>query len=214
MMNHPTPEEWMTYLYEKVGPDARSALALHLQACETCRAQVAAWRDTMRQLDQWRVSGRRARAPWMPGAIRWAAAAVILLAFGYGAGRLLRPSAPDMKALRQEFELSLRTSLETSIRDALRQELGKELKAAVAAYQAQYRTDLANLAEYTVHASKATTEGLLSVQGDLVKLAVLTDDELLRTQGDIAQLAALSGTPGHVPDGSGQPETFREGRER
>ena len=248
MTNHPTPEEWMTYLYEKVDADVRSALAAHLRGCETCRAQVATWRDAMRELDRWRVSDKRAQAPWLPRAVRWAVAAMLLLALGYSAAWLSRPAAPDVKRLRREIELSLKSSLENSIRDDLREELRKDFKVDAATTQAQLRNELANLAEYTVRASKATAEGILtefvqssearrnqeqeailtllrqiearrrqdfqSVQGDLVTLAFLTDDELLRTQGDIARMVALSGTVRHFPDGSGQPDPFREGRSR
>jgi len=109
-MNHPTPEEWMEFVYDE--SPASGELGRHLKTCPVCQAHVAEWRKGMATLNAWPLAVRPARWRLPAGAARWAAAALIFLAFGYGFGRLSSPAA-DQKAL----VVALRQPLQQSLLD-------------------------------------------------------------------------------------------------
>ncbi len=50
---HPTPEDWMTFLYKEAPPAQQAAWQAHLDQCADCARQVAAWRGGMKVLDCW-----------------------------------------------------------------------------------------------------------------------------------------------------------------
>src|SRR5262245_14458867 len=101
-MNHPQPEKWIPYVFNEIPMSERAPLAAHLRDCPDCRGQVERWQCTLGRLDAWKLpdlaSSRRTRNP----AMRWAAAAAIVLAgFGlaFGLGRMSAPQ-PDVTQLR------------------------------------------------------------------------------------------------------------------
>ena len=50
-MNHPTPESWMSYLYDESTAAERADLEAHLAVCGKCGDEVAQCRRTMGLLD-------------------------------------------------------------------------------------------------------------------------------------------------------------------
>lgn len=102
-MIHPEAAEWMALLYGELDGNRRKALEKHLERCEPCSQQVEAWRSSMASLDQWPAPEPRvARREWTP-MLKWAAAAAILLMFGFVAGRLTGASRSDLAALRSSL---------------------------------------------------------------------------------------------------------------
>src|SRR4030042_684768 len=99
-MTHPSPEEWMAWLYGESSGDAGRLLADHLKACSECQTQIAQWRQAMGALSAWRLplAGRSATAAWRP--LRWAAAALVLLAVGFLVALLTIPRPVDPAARR------------------------------------------------------------------------------------------------------------------
>ena len=101
-MNHPTREEWMSYLYGEISAGERAGLTAHLQSCPDCKAAINDWQMARKKLDAWHVRSCRAESPaWRAfnvfavPAFKWAAAAAVMLAVGFGAGRLT-PATTDM----------------------------------------------------------------------------------------------------------------------
>ncbi len=215
-MNHPTSEEWMSYLYDEMEATERARLAGHLQGCTQCRARVAAWQGAQRNLDQWRLAPSRAARkttvlarPWL----KWAAAVVLFAGFGFSAGRFSMARPMDTQKLRAEIEPELRQQLRAEFVQTMREELDKSAAATLAASREQTRGILADYAQKieNAHANdnaviSAALERLASQQADdyvslkkqLDTVAVNTDVSLQRTQNQMVELAGMN-TPVPTP---------------
>src|SRR5262245_30714305 len=138
MKPHPTPEQWMAFVYGEDTPAEHLQLEEHLRACPDCRPQVARWRESMRALDAWTLPKPK-RRPATARGLRWAAAAAIFLGAGLAIGRLVSTSAPDAQQLQATLRGYVDRQLEASRREwgqLLQQretELAQNLRAAAAA---------------------------------------------------------------------------------
>jgi predicted RecB family endonuclease len=116
---------------------------------------------------------------------RLAAAAVILIAAGYGLGRVSAPK-PDMDALRAALLPALTASLEPVIRQRAVEEAARNCQQTmVAAYvrlrddlTEQYRTELNRFAVQTFTASNTVTNHLLEQLLASVKTSQLNERQL------------------------------------
>src|SRR5262245_60486615 len=101
-MKHPTPEEWMAFLYDEDEPVRHDALRTHAESCSECVDKLRAWRGSMQSLDEWpgRVENRRLNRQLSAVKI---AAAVLILAVGFGIGRGLQRPTADLAAFRAEL---------------------------------------------------------------------------------------------------------------
>lgn len=148
-MNHPGPEEWGAYLYGELAARKRVALEAHLVQCPECKANVDLWRRVMAELDTCKLQGRQRRVLRLWRGVRWAArhavAAVLILAVGYGGGRLSAPRALDAEQLQTSLAASLRPSLEAVIRQDLLEDLDRRWQLALAASHVQLGNDFAAL---------------------------------------------------------------------
>jgi hypothetical protein len=130
-MKHPTPEEWMEYLYQETPSPARTVLTQHLRECESCRAQMTAWRGVGQALHEWKVAPQRS-ARWSEQTwLKWAAAAVIVLGLGLLSGRVMNPGRTDLKALQAELRQQLRAELQADWQaafQAARQDLAAQMR--------------------------------------------------------------------------------------
>jgi anti-sigma factor RsiW len=112
-MNHPTNEEWLSYLDGEASAETQARLSAHLDQCPACAAQVGAWRRTIQKLQNLSVPERQpARRAWRQPVLKWAIAAAFTLCAGLGLGRLTTPSAATIKSqalaqLRQEIQTDL-----------------------------------------------------------------------------------------------------------
>ena len=169
-MNHPTPEDWMSYLYDEVGAVERAGLTAHLRSCPSCAAQLGHWRDTTRNLDAWPLRAREThpRRLFARPFVQWAAAAMILLGAGFAAGKLVSAAADGRR---------LRAEIEPVIRQQLRQEFeAKRIEDNRAIYAALEKLDAQRIAGY------------VSLKKELDTVAVLTDAGLRNTEQRLAQL--------------------------
>ena len=103
-MNHPGASEWMAFLYEELSPETRRELGAHLAQCPSCAAQLQTWRASINALDQWALPAVRrpmrvAARQWLP-ALKWAAAAAVILLLGFGLGRQSSSAAREIAALK------------------------------------------------------------------------------------------------------------------
>jgi anti-sigma factor RsiW len=196
-MNHPTRQDWMDYLYGELPARTRTRLDAHLAACPECKAAVASWRATMRQLENWtlpKAGGRR--VSFLP-VLKWAAAAAFVLGLGMVIGRAFAPTAPNVAALR--------AALLPELRHQWQREFAADFQAAAAAkpgaltneFRRQLRAGLREFAADTLAASTSHTQQLLAAfaqscnetrAADHQALLALFQDQDQRRQADYASL--------------------------
>ncbi len=131
-MKHPPHEEWIAFVYGELAPEPQGLLQAHLESCPECRQRVETWRQTMSQLDAWRLPTRVvARPPLRLPLVKWAVAAALFVGLGLAVGRITAP-APDLNRAQARWL------------PALRQELRKEWTAELAAGLQTARSSLTN----------------------------------------------------------------------
>ena len=147
-MKHPNSEAWMAYLYKEQTKAERAESERHLHACPQCQAEVARWRSGMELLDLDSASlvlakGNNISRFWQQPALRWAAAAVVVLSCGFGMGRLSRPS----EAENQRQLAEMRESISRELQDRYRQDLQEVARATVSTTMQQQQEWFANMAQ-------------------------------------------------------------------
>lgn len=209
-MNHPTREEWMSYLYDELTGEQHANLAAHLAVCPECKGKVAEWRVLKRDLDAWQIAAKPVHVVWNRAWVRWAAAAVVMLSVGFGTGRLSMSASVDPEKLRAAVEPSIREQLRAEFAQMLRDESEKSSAAALAAandHTKELVGDFARVYEQNraddnqaVYAAlnKLDAEhvtGLASLRKDVETVAVLTDVGFRQAQRQIYQLADYKAEP-------------------
>ena len=208
-MNHPTRGEWVEYIYEELEPPEQERLAGHLEACAECRRAVEDWQAVMGGLDAWELKEPARTVRVLPRLVRWAVAAAVLIAVGYGIGRL---GGPDVAALRAE--------LEPAIREAVLQEVEQRWQASLALSEARLRAEMDEKAVEAASAASSAAAGLITEyaqaldsvrRSDLLALARLTDQELRRTKWQMASALAYARPASGGPAGATSPDLEQEG---
>jgi len=196
-VNHPNSNEWMSFLYGECAPKRRHELDAHLTTCPTCAAQMQAWRGGMNALDEWPLPARRhARRQWLP-AVKWAAAAAIVLAVGIAIGRqtsntraeldALKSSLADLTALvEREHNLNLSNSI--AVASSANTEALRLLNDYAQLQQQQRAADQ----EVIRTALRSFDLRLGRVRSDLQTVAVNTEAGFELTHQNMAQLAAYT----------------------
>ncbi len=218
-MKHPNREQWVPYVFGEASPDAAQSLGKHLAECAECRAQVDAWRRTLKRLDAWQVPSRRRGVSVAAPVLKWAIAAAIVLGVGFGLGRVV-PASDAKTAAR--LEASLRTSLASQIQEQVRNGLATELQRhiidvrqdssnAVARLELRLaearKVDVAQFAallEEQQDVDQAVTEAVLAklqddhekdyltLRKDLETVALVADARLTDTQLKLSQLTSAT----------------------
>lgn len=202
----------MSFLYGEDSPARHAELGAHLQSCADCRRQVQTWRGSMAALDTWAAPKPQRR--WAPApAVRWAAAAVVVLGLGIGMGRMTSPAQPDINQLAA----TLRTEMETKLASA-REEFGRSLQqqrtefveavhaAAIDAAGEETEHLFARIAkvidarreadqEIYLAALKQIEDRYATLRQDLNTVAVNADDGLLEAREQLVALAAFKQSP-------------------
>ena len=101
--------------------------------------------------------------------VKYAAAAVLMIALGYGLGRITAAKEPDIQEIRRQLEIAWKPSLEAEIRDILYQDMNRQWQDAFRQASAelkkdiyqQYRSDMYDFTTQTASASQALTRNLL-----------------------------------------------------
>ena len=213
MKTHPTPEEWMSFLYGEDAPPRHIELDAHLRDCAQCRQQVQQWRGSMSALDAWSVPQARRRVFARPAA-QWVAAAALVLGLGFGLGRVTIGPAPDLAQVKVELRAEMDTRLTAAREDYAQvlQQQQMEFAQAVRAAAAETATEeTEQLFEKYVKALEERRESdrvtylaalkqiderrqsdFASLRQDVTTLAVNADDGFSRTQEQLLQLAAAT----------------------
>jgi len=174
-MKHPSREEMMSYLYDELESEPRRALACHFEECAPCRAHLAEWRSTTRQLDAYAVapvqSPQWKQQRWARPAFAAAAAAVVLFA-GFALGRSSGVSRAELESAKQDVEAKALAAGRTEAQRQLQQfasDVGKRLDTL----QAQQSSDYASLRKELETVAVLTEAGFRQTENRFVALADL-----------------------------------------
>ena len=202
-MNHPSREEWMSYLYDELNADQSANLKAHLHTCPDCKSKVNEWQAARSGLDEWRVPKKRGRVLLAQPMVKWAAAAAIVLSIGVGIGRLTS-APPDVQQVRAAIEPEMRQELRREFAQLFRDQLDKSASTTLAASTEQGRQLLAEFARAVeakrtedYQAINAALDKLqsqrladfVSLKKDVDTMAVLTESGFRRAQQQLVQLA-------------------------
>ena len=203
-LKHPDAAEWMAFLYAEASPERHRELEDHLAHCVECAAQMKTWRVGVAALNEWQLPAVRRTSPAWTGsrpwwaALKWATAAVIVLALGFAFGRQTSPDAAELAALR--------TSV-AQLAQAMQQERGAELSNNVKIATAAANTETVRLlAEYSQlqESQRATDQQNLAValrnfetrlgrlRTELETVALNTENGFEQTHENLSRLASFS----------------------
>ena len=203
-MNHPTREEWMSYLYDELTAEEHSSLEAHLAVCPDCKTRVGDWRAARRNLDAWQLPTRRGRVRLQLPVLRWAAAAALMIGIGFGVGRFATPATANAGKIRAAIEPEIRQQLRQEFTQLLRDELDKAASATLAASGEQTKhwvEDYAQALEtkrtedsQAIYAALNKLESqvladVVSLKKDVDTVAWWTDAGLRRARQELVQLA-------------------------
>ena len=203
-MNHPTREEWMSYLYDELTVEEHSGLAAHLAVCPDCKTLVGDWRTARNNLDAWQLPARPGRVPLQRPLVRWAAAAVLMIGIGFGVGRFVTPATANAGKIRAAIEPEIRQQLRQEFTQLLRDELDKAASATLAASGEQTKHWLEDYAQaletkraeesQTIYTALNKLESqrfadVVSLKKDVDTVAWWTDAGLRRARQELVQLA-------------------------
>jgi hypothetical protein len=164
-MKHPHRDEWVPFLFGESSPEATQSLNQHLAACGECRARVEAWGRTLKRLDGWQLPSRHRGGAFFQPALKWGAAAAIILGIGVGFGRFAFPST-DAQAMAR-LEASVKHSVAADIQEQVRNGVAAELERALAARQLASMTALTDL-EARIDATRKTDAAQLGAEFESV----------------------------------------------
>ena len=162
-MTHPTREEWITYLYDEFDKETRANLTAHLHVCPDCKTTLGKWRGTMAELNEWKVSARSKSISIETARpiLRWAAAALIVLGFGFGVGRLSSTGSANVAKMQATLLPVLRQELQREFNADLQAALNTERSTLATDFQRQLRAGFEVWAANTTAASNLETRRLL-----------------------------------------------------
>ena len=165
-MSHPNDQQLMEFLYDEIDPAQRGEVLAHFSSCDECRRRVQSWREVRGALQSWTLAevARPNARPRMVIGLRWALAASVLIAVGFGLALLTTPrqvaSAPDPALL-----------------ESLRAELKQDLSVQVAALHREYRAAMDRRIGEIEAVRLADFEGL---RQDVETVALRTQEEFAR----------------------------------
>ncbi|MHC4363279.1 MAG: anti-sigma factor family protein [Planctomycetota bacterium] len=190
------------HLFGRLSEHDRDALNEHVAQCSKCAEYFQTLRDEkalLREFAEKVDAGVQRRKEAMAEAIRrcnpsersgilspatrLAAAALVFIAVGFVAGRLM-PSRPvDIEQLRTALESSLKSSLEEGIHTSLIEQVSRDRESALERHYVRLKDELARqsrhemseLAEVTLAASQTATEQRLAELIRLIEAARTVD---------------------------------------
>jgi anti-sigma factor RsiW len=196
-VKHPNSSEWMSFLYGECAPERQRELDTHLAACPACASQVQTWRGSMKALEDWPLPAKRHVRRQLAPALKWAAAAAVVLAIGFSLGRqtssargevaALKTSVADLAAMverEHNFNLSNTVAIAATANTETLRLLGDYARLQ----QEQRATDQ----EVVKTALRSFDLRLGRVRSDLQTVAVNTEAGFEQTHQNLAQLASYS----------------------
>ena len=174
----------MAFLYGELDRERQKSLEQHLQRCEPCSALVEEWRASMASLDQWpATTSRQPRREWAP-ILKLAAAAAIVLLFGFTAGRLTGASRSELRELRN------------SLAQLQNENFATRSNIVIASVSAANANTLRLLADY----SRAQDEQRTADRQSLTLVLAAMDARLAKMRSDLETVAFNTETGFEVTD--------------
>jgi anti-sigma factor RsiW len=188
----------MAFLYRELPAKRKNELQAHLGHCPDCSADIKAWQAGMQALDTWKLPARRpAPAQWVP-VLKWAAAAAVILAFGFALGRRSAPAAGELAALKSSV-----AQLTELVQNQSAASLSNSVAASTTAAEAQ---TIRLLSEYSrlQEEQRAADRGAVNValhsfsahlnkvDADLETVATDTEKGFQETHENITRVASIS----------------------
>jgi anti-sigma factor RsiW len=177
-MSHPNHEELSEFLYDELSPARQAEVAAHVESCDARRATIESWRAVRTNLATWKLPAAPARARVASGRsmtmapLRWAVAAALLLATGYGVARATAPKPPDLAVLRAD--------LVRDVRQEVRAELNSKLTTHTAALTSSQREFQTRMIEALGRLETRQVVDQASMRKDVETLALHTQAEFNR----------------------------------
>ncbi len=205
MKTHPSPEQWMEYLYGEMDSPERTSLETHLKACAPCREKKSEFGGTMESLDAWRVDVREkhslaAGRQRFQTVTKWAAAAALLVTTGFAAARYSQP-AVDVAGLQSKITESVKAEIQAPLEKRIEQEMQARLEAEVAermqeaALRAQSEAMLAareQMEEVAAQLATLREEDRKRIMSALKTFETQIVAELRKTRQDLERVAVYS----------------------
>lgn len=157
---------------------------------EAARRAIERVRDTLANKEKKRESPRMWRTILKSPITKLAAAAIVLIAVGYAAGRLSAPP-PDVEQLRSALETSLKSSLEEEMNRRWQPVFAASCVQLKNELHQQVRRDLTEFADQILAASGTLTEQRLIELIDLIEAARMRDRQRVTTALEQIELNRL-----------------------
>ncbi len=205
----------LDYILGTLSQEDCEVLNEHIAVCSKCRQYMQVLKDEKRLLREFAGKvdmGMKPREEKMAKAItssnqgkqirlpltwrtfvqskisKLAVAAVLLIAVGYSAGRLLSPRPPDVRQLQTAIETSLKSSLEQTIHKSLLEQVSRDRELALERHYVRLKDELTrqlhqNISEFAVQtlaASRAVTDQRLADLIQLIEAARTVDHYQIR----------------------------------
>lgn len=198
VIGHPEAGEWMAFLYGELPNERQQELDRHVSECAACAEQVTVWRASMAALDEWKLPALNRPVTRRAAAFKWAAAAALVLALGFVAGRHLSPGAAELTRLQESV---------AQLRQSIQQERASVLSNAVASATVAASTEsLRLLTEYSELQERARSSDrralaltlqnletrVSQLRAELETVAVNTEDGFEQTHQNMSRLASFS----------------------
>ena len=200
-MKHPKPEDWMTFLYNDGDSSQRAALRAHLQSCEECAGHVKIWRDSMQALDEWPAPSRGRSAVRIQPALKWAAAAVLMIGLGFAIGQRAQPASVDVAALKAELARDFDARLTATVAST-GGEVQRLLAEFIQAQDERRSVDREAIVAALRQLDAKYAANVAALRTELETVAVNTQDGLLATHQQLGLLASYTQPPGTDPEAS------------
>jgi hypothetical protein len=198
-MTHPSQEQLVAYLYKEVDWQDRIKLGAHIRQCRDCRNAVDKWRKTRADLDSWRVTPVTARLSRPAPVLRWAIAALVILAAGIGLGRFW--AVYDLERVRAAVAPEIRNQLRSELAQiesrpdsrrvlpaAVADETRKLVADSVRKIEDERKSDLEAISSALSESDSRRLGEFLMLKKELDTVAQNTALGLSRTRGEISDL--------------------------
>jgi hypothetical protein len=190
-MKHPKPEEWMAFLYDEDDSSRRVTLQAHLESCEDCASRVKIWRDSMQSLDEWPAPSRGHSTVRFQPLLKLAAAALLMIGFGFAIGQAARPSSVDVAALKAELARDFDARLTATVASSS-SEVQRLLAEFMQAQDDHRSVDREAIVAALRQLDAKYAANVAALRTELETVAVNTQDGLLETHQQLGLLASYA----------------------
>ncbi|MDX1951679.1 MAG: hypothetical protein SFY81_05815 [Verrucomicrobiota bacterium] len=193
-MNHPSPEEWIDFLYEEIDEKTANRLKKHLHDCSQCRAQLNQWEQSRALLNRWKIEVPH-RPASLPAWMQWAAAVLILFSVGYFSGKEVHSAANQEQRLAKNVKAEIQAQLAIALQAAeaqWKQDVSRQFEHALLRIEQNAKQETAAVLAAAEKAHGEETSKIYSIIATLEQQRI-ADLSLLRKELETVALNAEDG---------------------